>query len=247
MNYNPLKYIFVSHSSKDWEKVRVIRNYLEEKSFYPLLFHLKCLETKGEDLSLLQDLLHREIQARRRFLYCNSENAINSEFVQWELSQVKEVKGAIFKEIDLEKSSNYILDELSGWTDYLKTIGFIGTWKSRIIRNRIIENLRENDINIKFVLFEDDEHIPVWNGQLPQDALDYINRQIANLQQASLVVGFKTIDYHVRGFCCRAEYFAEQRNGMRFLSFDIPDTECVNPNEIFICKMVDSILANYFI
>ena len=92
-----------------------------------------------------------------------------------------------------------------------------------------------------------ESELSVWNGQLPQDVLDYINRQIANLQQASLVVGFKTIDYHVRGFCCRAEYFAEQRHGMRFLSFDIPDSECVNPNENFICKMVDSILANYFI
>ncbi len=247
MNSNPLKYIFVSHSSKDWEKVRAIRNYLEDKSFYPLLFHLKCLETKGEDLSLLQDLLHREIQARRRFLYCNSENAIKSEFVQWELSQVKEVKGAIFKEIDLEKPSNYILDELSYWTDYLKTIGFLGTGKTRIIRNRIIENLREYDINIEFVLFEDDEHIPIWNGQLPQEALEYIKQQMARLQQASLVVGLKTSDYNVRGFCNRVECYAEQRNGMRFLSFDIPDSECANPNEDFIRKTVDSILANYFI
>lgn len=89
MDSNPQKYIFVSHSSKDWEKVRVIRNYLEEKSFYPLLFHLKCLETKGEDLALLKNLLQREIQARRRFLYCNSKDAMESEYVQWELSQVR--------------------------------------------------------------------------------------------------------------------------------------------------------------
>ena len=247
MDSNPHKYIFVSHSSKDWDKVRVIRNYLEEKYFYPLLFHLKCLETKGEDLALLKNLLQREIQARRRFLYCNSKDAMKSEYVQWELSQVQTVKGAIFKEINLEKPSNVIEDELSIWTDYLKTIGFIGTWKSRIIRNRIIEKLRENDLNIDFVLFEDDEHIPIWNGQLPQGALDFINHQVSELDHASLIIGLKTSDYHVRGFCSRAEYYAVQRGGMRFLSVDIPDSECASPNGDFINTIFDSILANYYV
>lgn len=247
MDSNPHKYIFVSHSSKDWEKVRVIRNYLEEKSFYPLLFHLKCLETKGEDLTLLKNLLQREIQARRRFLYCKSKDAMESEYVKWELSQVKTVKGAIFKEINIEKPSIAIQDELLDWTDYLKTIGFVGTWKSRIIRNRIIEKLRENDLNIKFVLFEDDEYIPIWNGQLPQGALDYINHQISELDYASLIIGLKTSEYHVRGFCSRAEYYAERRSGMRFLSVDIPDYESANPNGDFVGTIVDSILTNYYV
>lgn len=247
MDSNSHKYIFVSHSSKDWEKVRVIRNYLEEKSFYPLLFHLKCLETKGEDLSLLKNLLQREIQARRRFLYCNSKDAMKSEYVQWELKQVKNVKGAIFKEINLEHPSCVIQNELSVWTDYLKTIGFIGTWKSRIIRNHIIDKLKENDINTKFVFFDDDEHIPIWNGQLPQSALDYINHKISELDRASLIIGLKTNDYHVRGFCSRAEYYVAQRGGMRFLSIDIPDPESDNPNVEFINTIVDFILANYYV
>ena len=247
MDSSPQKYIFVSHSSKDWKKVRVIRNYLEDKSFYPLLFHLKCLETKGEDLALLKNLLQREIQARRRFLYCNSKDAMESDYVQWELSQVKSVKGAIFKEINLEKPSNVINEELSVWTKYLKTIGFIGTWKSRIIRNHIIKKLREDDLNIDFVLFEDDEHIPIWNGQLPQGALDYINHQISELDYASLIIGLKTSDYHVRGFCSRAEYYTGQRGELRFLSVDIPDSECTTPNEDFISTIVDSIFTNYYV
>lgn len=246
MNTDQLKYIFVSHSSKDWNKVRIIRNYLEDRSFYPLLFHLKCLETNGEDLSLLQDLLHREIISRRRFLYCRSENSIRSKFVQWELEQVQAINNAIFMEINLDDSSNIILNKLSVWTDYLTTIGFIGTWRSRIIQNRIIENLRKKDINIKSVHFEDDEHIPIWNGSLPQGALEHISCQIKNLDKASLVIGLKTSDYYVRGFCSRAEY-SVTRNGLRFLSFDIPESECNNPNEYFICELVDSILDNYFI
>lgn len=159
----------------------------------------------------------------------------------------KSVKGAIFKEINLEQPSSLIQDELSLWTDYLKTIGFIGTWKSRIIRNRIIERLREGDLNIDFVLFEDDEHIPIWNGQLPQGALDYINHQISELDHASFIIGLKTSDYHVRGFCSRAEYYAVQRDGMKFLSVDIPESECATPDGDFISTIVDSILANYFV
>lgn len=247
MDSNPQKYIFVSHSSKDWEKVRAIRNYLEEKSFYPLLFHLKCLETNGDDIVLLKNLLQREIQARRRFLYCKSKDAMESEYVQWELSQVKTVKGAIFKEINLEKPSNLINDELSVWTDCLKTIGFIGTEKSRIIRNRIIEKLIEDDPNIHFVFFEDDERIPVWNGSLPQGALDYINHQISELNHASLIIGLKTCDYGVRGFCGRAEYYAAQKGGMRFLSVDIPDYEIACLHGDFISTVVGNIHASYYV
>lgn len=247
MDSNPLKYIFVSHSSQDWNKVRLIRNFLEEQSFYPLLFHLKCLETGGEDLVLLKDLIHREILARRRFLYCNSENAVKSEYVQWEIDQVNDVKGAIFKEVNIEKSSNEIQEELLGWTTFLKTIGFIGTWRSRTIRRKIIEKLQEIDSNLKVIAFEDDEHIPVWNGALPQGALDYINQQISKLDQASLIIAFKTSDFYARGFCSRAEYHIEQRNGMRLLSLDIPDSQSNEPDEIFVNQLVDTVIANYFI
>lgn len=34
-------WIFLSHSSDDFNKVRKIRNYLEEKSYRPLMFYLK--------------------------------------------------------------------------------------------------------------------------------------------------------------------------------------------------------------
>lgn len=247
MDANPQKYIFVSHSFQDWKKVRLIRNLLEEQSFYPLLFYLKCFETGGRDLDLLKDLIHREILARRRFLYCNSENAAKSEFVQWEIEQVKDTKGTIFKEVNLEKSPNEIQEELLGWTTFLNTIGLIGTWKSRTIRRKIIERLQEIDPNLKVIAFEDDEHIPVWNGALPQGALDYINQQISNLDHASLTIAFKTSDFYVRGFCSRAEYYIGQRNGMRLLPLDIPDSQLNEPDERYINKLIDTILVNYFI
>ena len=245
MDTNPLKYIFVSHASEDWNKVRLVRNYLEEQSFYPLLFHLKCLETGGKDFDLLKDILHREIHARRRFIYCKSQYAMKSKYVKWELSQVKTVKGAVFKEININKPMSEIQNELLYWTTFLKTIGYIGTWKSRIIQKMIFEKLKNMDSNIKIIGFEDDEHIPVWHGQLPQSAMDYIKLQYSKLNSASLVIAFKTSDYHKRGFCDRAEYSA--KGGMRLLSLDIPDSQCSNPDATFIEELLGSIITSYFI
>ena len=36
-------YVFISHSHKDIEKVRILRNVMEENGFEPLCFFLKCL------------------------------------------------------------------------------------------------------------------------------------------------------------------------------------------------------------
>ena len=46
-------WIFLSHSSDDFDKVRKIRNYLEEKSYRPLMFYLKCLESDEEIYDLI--------------------------------------------------------------------------------------------------------------------------------------------------------------------------------------------------
>ena len=41
------QYFFISHSHQDIEKVRIIRNVIEETFFYePILFFLKCLSDK---------------------------------------------------------------------------------------------------------------------------------------------------------------------------------------------------------
>ena len=53
-------YIFLSHSHEDIEKVREIRNSLEQDGFEPLCFYLKCLSDDSE----IEDLIKREIDAR---------------------------------------------------------------------------------------------------------------------------------------------------------------------------------------
>ena len=50
-------WIFVSHSHRDLEKVRPIRNELERRGHHPLLFLLKCLE---DDDARLPELIRRK-------------------------------------------------------------------------------------------------------------------------------------------------------------------------------------------
>ena len=56
-------WIFLSHSNKDFAKVWLIRNYLEEHSCRPLMFYLKCLSNDDE----IDELNKREIDCRTRF------------------------------------------------------------------------------------------------------------------------------------------------------------------------------------
>jgi hypothetical protein len=113
----PKQYFFVSHSHLDIEKVRVIRNTIEETFFYePILFFLKSLSEEKE----IKDLLKREIYERIWFVYCNSENAQNSEYVQFERKYVNELieKGIVKHVINIE------LDKFNTWDEecinYLK-------------------------------------------------------------------------------------------------------------------------------
>lgn len=80
------KTVFLSHSSKDINKVRKIRDILEALDYEPLLFNLKCLDDDNENL---ETFIKREIEARNIFIYCKSENADNSPWVQKELEYIK--------------------------------------------------------------------------------------------------------------------------------------------------------------
>lgn len=80
------KTVFLSHSSKDIEKVRQIRDILEALDYEPLLFHLKCLDDDNENL---ETFIKKEIEARNVFIYCKSENSDSSPWVQKELEYIK--------------------------------------------------------------------------------------------------------------------------------------------------------------
>lgn len=95
-------WVFVSHSTKDFEKVRIIRNKMEEIGMRPLLCYLKCLKDKPEVIELLK----REIEVRPRFLLCDSPNARGSEFVNEEIKYIKSLKRQ-YVTVDLNDESSY--------------------------------------------------------------------------------------------------------------------------------------------
>lgn len=95
-------WVFVSHSTKDFEKVRILRNKMEEIGMRPLLFYLKCLKDKPEVLELLK----REIEVRPRFLLCDSPNSRGSEFVDEEVRHIKSLNRQ-YVTVDLNDESSY--------------------------------------------------------------------------------------------------------------------------------------------
>lgn len=116
----PKQYFFISHSHLDIEKVRIIRNAIEETFFYePILFFLKCLSEERE----INDLLRREIYERIWFIYCKSEHAENSKYVQQEVRYINELRASghtkHYIEVDLDKyplwdsrCANYIREQI---------------------------------------------------------------------------------------------------------------------------------------
>lgn len=100
-------WIFLSHSNKDFEKVRRIRNYLERNSCRPLMFYLKCLSNDDE----IDNLIKREIDCRTRFIICESDNSKESKWVQSEVAYIKSQLRS-YDVIDLSKSEEEINRQL---------------------------------------------------------------------------------------------------------------------------------------
>ena len=91
-------WVFVSHTNRDLNKVRQVRDAIEQAGAQPILFFLKCLSDHDE----IDDLIKREIEARRFFLLCDSANAKKSKWVQDEIAHVKSLKGRKIEVIDLD-------------------------------------------------------------------------------------------------------------------------------------------------
>jgi hypothetical protein len=102
-------WIFVSHSHRDLEQVRQIRNELEKRGHNPLLFYLKCL---SNDDARLPQLIRDEIKAREWFILCESPNAKKSGWVQQEVELIKSMEGKSHETIDLSQDLQTELHKL---------------------------------------------------------------------------------------------------------------------------------------
>lgn len=166
------QYFFISHSHKDIEKVRIIRNVIEETFFYePILFFLKCLSNETE----VTDLIKREIEERIWFVYCKSENAEKSKYVQMEREYIKKLisegKQIHVLEVDIDKYQiwdeecyNYIREQIA--YKVKKTNIFVSySHYDNVVSHILIENLQYNG----FTVFYDVETLTiggVWNNEI---------------------------------------------------------------------------------
>lgn len=91
-------WVFISHSNKDFAKVRRVRNEFEESGHRPILFFLKSMD---DDLDRALYLIKREIDAREWFMLCDSENAKDSKIVQEEVKYIESLKDKVNERLDL--------------------------------------------------------------------------------------------------------------------------------------------------
>lgn len=129
--------IFLSHSSKDIEKVKKIRDILELLGFKPLIFYLKCLD---DDCETLNELLKREIEARNLFLYCRSKASEKSKWVQEELNYIKSFDSKRLYEIDIDNFQKSM-------------VGFLGKISDIIYKNQIVIYADSKDLEIATQLY----------------------------------------------------------------------------------------------
>ena len=108
MTSNNEIWVFLSHSHEDYEKVRKVRDMLEDQHMRPLMFFLKCLNDHDE----IDSLIKREIDCRTRFILCDSENARKSDWVKEEVEYIKS-QDRICETIDLDMPIEEIKKVLS--------------------------------------------------------------------------------------------------------------------------------------
>lgn len=158
-------WVFLSHSNKDYEKVRQVRNLLEEQSLRPLMFFLHCLNDDDE----IDSLIKREIDCRTRFILCDSENARKSHWVQKEVEYIKS-QSRICETIDLSKSMDEILSDLQDFIN--KTRIFISYNREEYrLAEMVYERLSQYDFSVYIDKAWD---FNSFYHQSYQDALDFL-------------------------------------------------------------------------
>jgi hypothetical protein len=145
-------WIFLSHSHNDIDEVRRVRDRLENNGHNPLMFFLKCLDDNSE----LDDLIRREIEARKFFLLCDSPNAQSSRWVQHEVELIKTMKGKVYRSIDLrskwEEDQVPAIDDLSR-----RATVFLGyAHQDHRIGEQMEQKLRKLDYRVNDIPVRDD-------------------------------------------------------------------------------------------
>ena len=144
-------WIFISHSHRDIEKVRRIRNRLEEMGLEPLMFYLKCLSDENE----IEELIKREIDERDWFIYADSASARDSNWVRTEREYIESLAGKNVFTINLDGDMDAQLTAIDHITRQLKVF-IVSACRDKPLVDRIRKKLLERDMMVLY----DDESLP---------------------------------------------------------------------------------------
>ncbi len=171
MEDNNAIWVFLSHSNKDFEQVRILRNILEENGFRPIMLYLRCKEDSSK-IEELRQLIFDEIDHRNRFIYCKSPNAEGSRWVDEEIQYIKS-KDRIFETIDIEQSEEGIVKQLNDFRK--KSNIFISYQRDDIeLAKSIANRLKKYEFNV-FIDFEDIQAGELFHNQISNALLNAVN------------------------------------------------------------------------
>lgn len=197
-------YFFLSHSSKDIEKVRKIRNLIEQEKGNPILFYLKCLDgdnPSGEDKEQLKGLISREILARKKFILCKSkytETPLSSEWIEWEKAEVKKLQqndnDIQVHEVDIEDNDNY-LQEVIDIVRKQRKILLVAPYELRGEAKKIKQFLTQYDLQVESFIEEGDIHTDLqYNmGQYTKEIVKGIIQDLAKKSGIMVLLTSKDI------------------------------------------------------
>lgn len=190
-------YIFLSHSHDDIEKVRKLRNMLEDEGFEPLCFYLKCLEDEEE----IADLIKREIDAREWFVFVDSENSRKSRWVKLERDYITKT--------DQKKILSVCIDEDDAINDLVNRIKhnlrvFISySHFDSALENTVREKLKEKD----YLVFSDEDLC------VGSDWVEEISNMIADASKDGCVIALITENSMRSEYVKKEIMFAVQEKG----------------------------------
>ena len=151
MDLNKGGYVFLSHSHQDIQKVRKIRNAMEEAGFEPLCFYLKCLSDEDE----IEGLIKREIDAREWFVYLDSPNARASSWVRKEREYIGSIGNKQIVTIDLE--SGMTLEETSDKLIRGLRVCIIGHTADRLLVEEFGRLFEDKDLQVSVSITDSPE------------------------------------------------------------------------------------------
>jgi len=189
-------WVFLSHSSQDYEDIKIVRNYLEESGFSALMFYLKSLENPKKR-KLTQQLIKWEIEARNIFVLCNSKSAKKSKWVKEEQDYVKSFPEKIYVEIDIDRLKYEKCTQLSKLDNLIKRATLFFSYSSK-----------DKEFVIKFYDYLKSEGFKIWMDyqdlKIGDNLFETINKALIEAIENGYVLLFISKNY-LESQWCKAE------------------------------------------